>query len=127
VAPQLASNLLRLRGGKITTDSAFFNFHGKLTAVVEHFAPDGLTMPDYLLAAVRQPPLFYQAPATLIANVQGVTDHFAHDGLTLREYLRAAVKQPQLFYQSPATLIGNIEGEAAHFREDGLTLPAYLR
>src|SRR5262249_46606194 len=127
VAPQLAGSLLRLRGGRMTADSALFDFCGKVTAVVEHFAPDGLTLQDYLGAAVRQPTLLGLKPATVIRHADAVAAHFQKHGLTLPAYLRAACRQPQLFYQSPSTIQGNIEQVASHFREHGLTLKDYLR
>ncbi len=89
-------------------DSSFFRFRDKMTEVVEHFAPHGLQLRDYLHAAVRQPAIFCQSPATLTANIETVAEHFAPHGLELRDYLHAAVRQPALFCQSPATLIGHV-------------------
>jgi hypothetical protein len=91
-APALADDFL-LRDGKVRDDSSLFDFRRKVTAVAEHFQEHGLTLPDYLHAAVNQPQLFYQSPATLIGNIEGVVSRFEPDGLTLPAYLRAAVKQ----------------------------------
>ncbi len=55
-------------------DSSFFRFRDKMTEVVEHFAPHGLQLRDYLHAAVRQPALFCQSPATLIGHVNLIID-----------------------------------------------------
>jgi hypothetical protein len=98
-----------------------------LEGVVDHFRERGLTMRDYLRAAVEQPSLFTLSPSTVVGNIEGVVEHFREYGLSLSEYLFAAVKKPQLFYQSPAKLQSNIEGVVDHFREHGLTLRVYLR
>jgi hypothetical protein len=108
-------------------DSALFDFARKISDVEQRFEADGLTLTDYLCAAVKQPPLFCQSPAAIIANIEGVAGHFCNHGLTLTGYLRAALKQPSLFYQSPATIIANIQSVAGHFRDQGLTLKDYLR
>lgn len=101
------------------SDSSFFDFRRKVTEVVTHFNGAGLTLPDYLDAAVKQPQLFCQSPATLIGNIEGAAEHFREHGLTLPNYLGAAIKQPQLFCHSPATLIDNIEGVVEHFHAHG--------
>src|SRR5439155_873176 len=111
----------------IKADSTFFDFRGKIDAIVEHFTPDRLTLEDYLRAAMGQPSLFCQSPATIIASIEGVAGHFCEHGLALTDYVRAAVKQPQLFCQSPVTIIANIEGVAGHFPDHALTLTDYLR
>jgi hypothetical protein len=36
----------------LNLDSGFFDFRGKVTTVVEHFGKDGLTLKDYLRAAL---------------------------------------------------------------------------
>jgi hypothetical protein len=126
-ASRLADSFL-LRERSITNStSTFFDFRRKIHAVPEHFAPASLTLEDYLRAAVKQPPLFYLSPNTIIANVEGVARHFHDHGLTISHYLRTAVKQPQLFYQSPKTIIANIEGVTRHFHDHGLTVEDYLR
>jgi len=107
--------------------TTFFDFRSKVTAMVEHFSADGLTLKDYLRAAVKKPSLFYQSPVTLQANIEGVVEHFHKDGLMLKDYLRAAIKHPPLFYQSSPTVQANIEGVARHFRKDGLLLKDYVR
>src|SRR5581483_6153686 len=61
--------------GNLRTDSAFFDFASKLQTVVNHFHADGLTLSDYLRAAVKKPQLFNQDSATLIANINAVTEH----------------------------------------------------
>src|SRR5262245_8557521 len=54
-AARLADDFL-VRQGKVTrSDSSFFDFRGKVAAVVEHFAAAGLPLDDYLQAAVRCP------------------------------------------------------------------------
>lgn len=79
-----------------------------VTAVVRHFATDGLIETDYLAAAAKWPVLKTQKPETLIHNVEGVAKHFAADGLATSAYLRSALLKPQLFYQKPDTIIGHI-------------------
>ena len=108
-------------------DSALFDFAKKISAVEQRFEADGMATSDYLQAALKQPQLFYQSPATIIANIEDVAGHFRDQGVTLTDYLRAALKQPSLFYQSPATIIANIAGVAGHFRDRSLTLTDYLR
>ena len=83
--------------------------HAKLSQVVDHFAPQGLTLTGYLRAVLRKPSLFVQTPATVIANIESVVQHFLSEGLTIRDYLGAALKQPQLFYQAPSTIIGHVD------------------
>ena len=80
-----------------------------LEAVARHFGRDGLTLPAYLLAAVRQPSLFYMRPATVIRHVEKVIA-MQHEGLvafTVQELARPElplypllaflVKSPQYF------------------------------
>lgn len=126
VAPPLAAGLFRFRCGS-RDDSSFFDIRGKVTAVCEHFAGEGLTLPDFVRTACRQPQLFVKAPASLIANVEAVVHHFQPHGLTLRGYLQAALKVPPLFAMSPATIIANVETVASRFAGDGLTLRQYLQ
>src|SRR5579875_1533772 len=128
--PYLVEHATFLSGhasGTLQPDSTFFHFRRKIDAVVEHFSASYLSLENYLRAAVRQPPLFCQSPATVIANIEGVVEHFHAHGLTVSDYLRAAVKQPPLFCQSPATVIANIEEVAEHFHAHGLTTKGYLR
>jgi hypothetical protein len=103
---RFADNWLLRKGRIVNSDSAFFDFRGKINALVAYFAPDGLTLDAYLHAAVRQPQLFSQTATTSIANIEGVAGHFRDHGLTISAYLQAAVKQPPLFCQSPATVKG---------------------
>lgn len=111
---------------QMSPNSTIFDFRSKLNAVVEHFAPHGLTLRHYLQAAVRQPPLFYQSPDTVIANIEGVAAHFAPHGLTLPAYLQAALKQPSLFSRS-SSVIRHMESVVEHFQNHGLNTPDYLR
>ena len=82
-----------------------------------HFQPQGLTLPNYLRAAQRQPSLFYQSSATIIGHVEEVMQHLCPHGLTLSAYLKAAVRQPPLFTQASSTLLANLEGVVTRFRE----------
>jgi hypothetical protein len=113
--------------GNLRTSSSFFDFASKVQAVVAHFHSDGLTLPDYLRAAIKKPQLFNQNPETFIAHIEAVATHFQEHGLTTQAYIRAAVKQPELFILSPAGIIANIEGVVEHFRDYGLTQRDYLR
>jgi hypothetical protein len=106
---------------------AFLDFEGKVARVVSHFAPDGLTLEDFLRGAIRRPQILGMNPDTLIANIEAVCGHFREHGLTRQKYLRLGVKQPQLFYQKPETLISNVERVVERFRDDGLTAEKYLR
>jgi hypothetical protein len=98
-----------------------------LEEVASHFWEQGLSLKDYLRAALRRPALLSLKAGTVEANVEGVVQHFHGHGLTLADYLRAAIRQPILFSTTPATVIRRIEAVPAHFQELGLTLPAYLR
>jgi hypothetical protein len=91
--------------------------------VVERFASDGLNTRDYLKAALKQPSLFYQSPATIAANIAGVVERFASDGLTMRDYLNVAVQQPTLFYQAPRTVIGHVNMIIELHRQGLVTFP----
>jgi hypothetical protein len=99
----------------------------RVEAVATHFQKHGLTLNDYLRAAVRQPSLFCLSPATVIRRVEGVATHFQKHGLTPAAYVGAAVRNPSLFYMTPDRLIANVEIVARHFRGNGLTLAEYLR
>jgi hypothetical protein len=70
----LDTNLLLEPGFQLKPDSSFFDFHHKVHAVVGHFRRDGLTLPDYLRAAVMQPSLFCQSHATIICHVNLLID-----------------------------------------------------
>jgi hypothetical protein len=126
VAPQLTAGLLRFHCGS-QDDSPFFDMRGKITAVCDHFAGEGLTLPDYVRAACRCPQLFVKAPASLIANVRAVAHLFQAHGLTLRAYLQSCLRSPPLFAMSPATVIANVEAIVHRFAGDGLTLRHYLQ
>ena len=108
-------------------ESAFFDFHGRITAIVRHFAARGLIMEMYLRACVVRPQLFAQAPATVIRHIEAVAAHFAGHGLTVDAYLRAALKRPSLLTFAPATIIGHVEALLNRFRGDGLEPRATLR
>ena len=58
LTPQLAGRFL-VWDGAFAAGSPFFDFNSKVTSLVEHFAAYGLTLHDYLRAAVRHPSLFY--------------------------------------------------------------------
>src|SRR5690349_7257312 len=91
VTPRLRDLTQRLYHQRpLPADSSFFRFREKVTAVVNHFLPQGLTLSAYLKAAVKQPPLFSQRPATVQANIERAAQHFAAQGLTVKTYLRAA-------------------------------------
>ena len=98
-------------GGKLKPDSSYFDFSAKLRAVVEHFRNDGLDLPQYLEAVLKQPQLFLYSADTTASNIQGVMDRFATDGLTRQDYLQAALKQPSLFCQSPDKIASNNDAE----------------
>jgi hypothetical protein len=123
----IVKHMNRSPNATVPEDAGFFDFEGKVGPVVAHFAPDGLTRPAYLRAAVQRVALFFHPPETLIHGVAGVTQHFSAHGLTRTAYLQGAVRQPRLFYQKPATVIGHIEKVVDHFRKDGLTCDRYLR
>src|SRR5437868_6139662 len=94
--------------GRLREESELFDCGQRMSAVVECFATEGLTLDNYLEAAVKQPSLFMQSPVTVVANIKGVVETFASKGLTSREYLQAALKEPSMFCQSPFTIAGNI-------------------
>src|SRR5690242_9463926 len=60
---------------QLSLDSQYFDFRGKVTALVEHFADQGLTLSVYLQAVIRRPSLFSQSPSTLIGNIEAVAHH----------------------------------------------------
>jgi hypothetical protein len=117
----------RKRQDNLRDASGVFDFASKMRAVVEHFAADGLTTPEYLQAAVKLPVLFTMSPTTVAANITDMVRQFAQHDLTTGDYLRAALKQPQLFYQKPGTLAGNIRGLVEIFAVDGPTEKDFLR
>lgn len=124
VAPRIAESARFF--SHINPDSGFFDFETKINAIVAHFADGGLTVADFLRAAVKHPQLFSTASATIIGNVTGAVEQFAGEGLNTSDYLKAAQKHPPLFYQKPATSAANITGLVDHFAADGLTLRNYL-
>jgi hypothetical protein len=127
VAPQLVGFYLHSpHHGQYKPDSSFFDFHRNVTDVVKHFRRHGLTLEEYLRAAVKEPQLFTENPATVIANIEGVFKHFRADGVRLKDYLRAGLDRPVLFTEDPATLIANTEAVVEYFRADGPTLHGYL-
>ena len=113
--------------GHVRTDSTLFDFETKITEVVRRFAADGLTRDAYLQAAVKQPQIFQQKPATIVANITVVAEQFAAEGLTVRSYLQAALKRPTIFCQSVRAAVTNIRGVAEHFAGEGLTVRDYLQ
>jgi hypothetical protein len=127
IAPPIADTFLLRQGSFSNPDSTFFDFRHKIEAVAQRFAPYNLTLEDYLGAAISQPQLFCESPATIIANIEGVAGHFRGHSLRISLYLRTAISQPQLFCQPPPTIIANIEGVARNFRCRGLTIGDYLR
>src|SRR5260370_1278698 len=96
------SNILLRASASLKSDSSLFDFRGKLVAVTDHFASNGLTLTDYLRAATKHPPIFASSPATVIANIETVVSRFRRQGLTVRAYLRAPLRQPTLFTMAPA-------------------------
>ena len=94
--------------------------------VVDHFAPQGLTVGQYLPAILKQPSLFAYKPDKLTGNIERVVNSLPTGAMDVREFLTAALKQPSIFYQHPATLVANIEGVVRHFEADGLTICATL-
>ncbi|WP_437193660.1 hypothetical protein [Planctomicrobium sp. SH527] len=132
--PSILSNVRFLDTGNnkyssdnLPSDSGFFDFASKLQEVATHFENDGLTLPQYLQAALKQPQLFHQSPATIAGNIEGLVDRFTKEGLTTRQYLQAAIKQPSLFSRTPTSVAHNIEGVAARFAAEGLTTQRYLQ
>src|SRR3984893_8160957 len=120
LAPSVAAASVVLKQNKaLKPGASLLDFRGKLGAVADYYAGDGLTLAGYLAAAVRQPSLFSLAPATVIGHIDAVASHFAADGLSLSEYLAAAVRQPALFSQAPATMQANIEAVVSHFQPHG--------
>jgi len=107
--------------------TTFLDFRSKVNAIVEEFSADGLTLENYLRAAVKHPSVFYQAPATVHANIEGVVRYFRKDGLTQKDYVQAVVKQPSLFRMPSATVQANIAGVVERFRKHGLTFRDYVR
>ena len=89
-------------------DSTFWNFKQKIETLVKKFQEHGLTLEQYLQAALKQPPLFYQSPNTIYNNITQTVQKFQKQELTTKQYLQAALKRPQLFSQSPETIYNNI-------------------
>ncbi|MDR3126354.1 MAG: hypothetical protein LBT92_01855 [Rickettsiales bacterium] len=55
-------------------DSSIFDFCGKIQSTAERFKSEGLTISDYLKAAVKQPSLFYQSPETVAGHINMLID-----------------------------------------------------
>ena len=98
----------------------------RIENLVVKFADEGLTVKEYLSAAVKQPQLFCQTPETVEKNIRGLVVKFASEGLTVKEYLSAAVEKPSLFCQVPETVEKNIRGLVGKFASEGLTVKEYL-
>ena len=113
--------------GKLQVDSSLFNFAAKLQGVVARFEEHGLTLDDYLRAAIARPELFYQAPASVVQNIATTVTLFAEEGLTPRRYLAAALAEPTLFTQSAATTEAKIAGTVARLAKHGLSRRAYFK
>ena len=103
------------KGGEI------FNFTDKIQSIVRIFRDEGLTIKQYLAAALRQPALFTQSYGTIEGNIRNLVAVFKDEGLTVKQYLAAALRQPALFYQSPDTIKGNIQNLVAAFKDEGLS------
>ncbi|NBX02584.1 MAG: hypothetical protein EBR02_00685 [Alphaproteobacteria bacterium] len=114
-------------GVEFRDDSTIFNFEKRFNIVAQHFSAEGLTVKDYLQAALKQPALFMQSPDTIVANIFGVAERFGTESLTVKDYLKAAITHPSLFCQSPATIVANITGVVKRFAKQGLTLKDYLK
>ncbi len=127
VAGKLADKFAHVRSNSLLNSSALFDIRGKVTSVCDHFAGDGLTLDNYLCAALRRPQLFIKSPATIITNIERVAAHFSRYDLMRRRYLHAAVKTPLLFVTNPDTVIANVETVIQHFAGDGLNLRQYLQ
>jgi hypothetical protein len=69
--------------------------------MVNRFKNEGLTVKDYIKAALKTPTLFYRAPASISRNILEVADKFKNEGLTPKIYLKAALKYPALFICTP--------------------------
>ena len=65
---------VKLRTTKPTTIA------GNIAGVVALFTDQGLTVTDYLRAALKRPQLFGQKPATIAANIAGVVALFTDQG-----------------------------------------------
>jgi len=118
VIPQLVKILGFIHAERLDADSGLFDFKGKVETLVSLFAPEGLTLPDYLSAALDKPSLFYQSPETIENNIRALVKKFEAEGLTVKQYLPAALKQPSLFYRSPETIAGHINLVMDMYRKD---------
>jgi len=95
--------------------------------VARRFEAEGMTVRDYLRAALKHPSLFHYPAKTVVANITGVAKRFHADGLTTGDYLTCVLKQPSLFHQSPKRIAANIRVVAKRFEAHGLTAKHYLK
>src|SRR5437773_12259063 len=70
VAEHITSSFLFLNQKLANPDSSLFCFRDKVTAVQAHFVGHGLSLPDYLGAAVKPVPLS-KSLAAFIAELSG--------------------------------------------------------
>src|SRR5262245_7670047 len=56
------------KGGKMRADSGVFGFVERVNTVAARFSAEGLSVSQYLSAALKQPSLFMQSPATVEGN-----------------------------------------------------------
>lgn len=114
-------------GKKAKPDSTLFDMVGKVMGVVHRFRDDGLTLPDYLYAALSQPQLLTLKPKTVAHNILGVVDVFSGAGLKTANYIKAALEKPVLFMMPPKVVANNILNTVRYFEPAGLTFDAYLK
>src|SRR5260370_7725739 len=95
------SNILLRASASLKSDSSLFDFRGKLVAVTDHFASNGLTLTDYLRAATKHPPIFASSPATVIPNIETVVTPFPRPPLTVPPYLPPPLPPPPPFPLTP--------------------------
>ena len=128
-APRLAAALRRLgRAEKpLDANATFFDFEGKVNAVVEGLAPYGLTRPVYLSVLKRNPSVLLRSPETIIDLIEQTSTALASAGLTERRLLVAATKFPALLVSTPEKLTRNIIQVAEHLAQHGLDQPTYLQ
>jgi len=69
----------------------------------------GMSKPQFIASALKQPQLFSQNPQTLESNVARSAKFL---GLSRRQFITAAFKQPSLLYQRPETLEANVSRSA---------------
>src|SRR5437868_14627666 len=63
--------------GRLREESELFDCWQRMSAVVEWFAPEGMTLDKYVEAALKQPSLFMQSPVTVAANIKAVVETFS--------------------------------------------------